>query len=734
MQNPEFRPLFPVGKRGSTLYLSSHRTKKNPTPGDGDSMKNATVDRRLTRAMKPATAMAAIALCLAPAWAGPKRCDWHGPKTTGEATYKQCIDYGALQGKTLNIPSNVTRISQDGISFCKNAVSAQSSLNADIVYMMDNSGSMEKGDVVDGVKSNPGDPHGIRDRVIRRAMRQQRSITDTSTAGFLSFVGLSAGVTPTPARVLGPEQEKIQHPLDISRTSDPQGLANLQTLLSKVWKHNPNEANLPKTAATQKTALTYWRDPLTLARDWFDPDSGFVKTENHAIILVSDGAISDWNEVLNLLDPKNKVQMPPVYGIHLGDSAEGRNLKDLAERTHGAFFVVSPTDTNTFYEVMQKIVGIITHNTAPKDVRVVNNSQNPAQVSRSVGTTLNPDGSIGVVLDSIIGLKEGENKIQIVATPEQGEPKVFEFTLNVSGPALNASEESYSCYEMPTLTVLDGSGQTPQIYSPNKSTYTLELTRSPSELSTSGTAVSTESGDKETVAMPVGNSNLGFPVQDAKVDIDPNAGATPQDGTIDAQNHATVTFTWTHPRDSRETVTYVLPGRIIPVVDGAPQVTMDSAVIQGEDVSGARKTDAPFVIVGKDNSCPGNCDQSDQVLISHQAGVPSWSLVIRSPLKYRMRMYDHLGQFVNSGTYEMSQADFDKLPKTGDSVVVRLLFRPFSQDGRQLGTGAYLMRLELYGDGDKVVNNSKGDPVLIRSTNKEYFNRFGYVRNFGSGN
>jgi hypothetical protein len=225
---------------------------------------------------------------------------------------------------------------------------------ADVVFIMDNSGSMKNGDVLNGVVTPPGDPNGIRDQVIRRAMRSLRAMTDTATAGFVSFIGLNPIAAPTPGNIMGPEAAKLQHPVDISRGADG---AAFDSLLHKVWKYDPAEAGLPKSSATQRAALTYWTDVLSLAFGWFDADSGYVKTSNHAIVMVSDGAIVDMAQVQSLIAARSEV--PPVYGIHLGDSAGAEHLKNLALLTGGKFFVVSPVDTESFNRVMQNIVAMV---------------------------------------------------------------------------------------------------------------------------------------------------------------------------------------------------------------------------------------------------------------------------------------------------------------------------------------------------------------------------------------
>src|SRR5690606_30414749 len=82
-------------------------------------------------------------LCAIGAEAQTKRCDLVGRDSTidGNSTqFKRCLDLTGLDGKTVLIPSNVTRIDNDGLSLCKGSV--QSGGDVDLVYIYDNSGSM----------------------------------------------------------------------------------------------------------------------------------------------------------------------------------------------------------------------------------------------------------------------------------------------------------------------------------------------------------------------------------------------------------------------------------------------------------------------------------------------------------------------------------------------------------------------------------------------------------------
>lgn len=683
-----------------------------------------TPSRKAPRAPGLALAAAAVAFGCLSVEAGPKRCDWHGPKTRGETSYKQCVDYAALDGKSLDLPANVSRISHDGVSFCSGAFNGKVGA-ADIVYLMDNSGSMEKGENSGGFNTPPGDPFGVRDRVIRRAIRQQRATADTATAGFLSFFGLGGNQDYTVELEI--EEIKTQRPIDISR-ANPSGEANLNTVLRKVWKHNPNEALLPKVSAEAKVAkkaLTFWSETLLRARGWFAPESGFVKTKNHAIVLLSDGAIGDWKEVQGLA-----ATLPPVYGIHLGQDGNAQHLRDLCALTKGQFFLVSPTDTAAFAEIMARIVGIITKNPLPKEVRVSNSAM--SQSSRSVDMVANPDGSLGLVLDSIIGLKAGANPISIQVTRDDNTVTTWNFGLNVALPEIAASTPNHSCYELPKISVVDASGDSVEVYGPDQTKQTVQLSRSPSELRGVNVGVTSETGDKETVPLKDPSYVTGLPIH--KDDMKFNGkdpSPTPNNGTVEVGNTQNVTLTWTHPRDPRETTTYVLLGKKVPVVLATVDIVGPKAPVRGVDIQNPPRGGDPVVVLDKNGRCQLNCTGTEAIVMDkkNQEGIPTWTATIRSPVRITLWIFDNLGQYVNESRHEFTGLQWDALPKDGDSATVTLHVLPFARTGQNLGTGAYLMKMEIVGIGGKLARNAAGELVEVKGTRQEYFERFGYVRN-----
>jgi hypothetical protein len=132
------------------------------------------------------------------------------------------------------------------------------------------------------------------------------------------------------------------------------------------------------------------------------------------------------------------------------------------------------------------------------------------------------------------------------------------------------------------------------------------------------------------------------------------------------------------------------------------------------------------VVIDSKDHCILNCTGTETFHGSD--GVPTWNIVIKSPFKYSIRLFDNLGQFVSNSDGEMSAAEWAKVSKSGDSAAIQIKIIPVSKDGQQLGTGAYLMHANITAMGDQVTKNSAGESIIVKSGKTEYLKRFGYVR------
>ncbi len=704
--------------------------------------------------------IAGLVLCglgVFPAFAA-KRCDWHAQNAYfGETAFRKCLDLAALDGKSLDMPKNVSRLAQDGLSICQNAFKTENAGEADILYLLDNSGSMWTGENsakdMNGNEYNScaGDPFQRRGNVVIQGMRLQSQLASHSSAGFLPFMAGSDGL----------QDRYVSAPLDIS-SATPQGLARLETLTKKVSdavadagqnqsKTDPCaniRGELMKTAATERKQATYWAQALRKAIDWRKNDPIYKAAKKPAIILISDGAIVDWEDVKKLIP-----DLPPVYGLHLGyrlnrdkkvDVAPNQ-LDTLTRLTGGKFFRVAPTDTTSMHQVMATIIRSVVSNPLPKSVKVTNTSLSKPQVSAAKDMKANPDTSLAVTLDSVLALREGENQLRIEVSLNDTTTRQYTVNFNVSGAAADRNGNNYSCFDLPTLTLLDGSGKTPELYTADVSTYTVRLTRSPSELqgvtvlATSSDSTRSDAaswGDRESIAMKAPSMVSGIAEHKQDQAFNPRSG-TPKAGNavLESNQTGSVTLTWTHPRDPRETVTYTLPGKIIPVVDPVGALQPPKEPARGVTTLEGLKPGTPTILIFEapkvEGGALGPCLSGCEVLTQTGAKpgqFPTWIMPVNAPFDFSYRVYDNLGQFVRNGAGELTAEQFELIRRNSDTAKVAISFVPVAHNGRHLATGAYIMNLDATTHGEVVTRNAAGDEVRVRSTSVKQVRRFGYVR------
>jgi hypothetical protein len=671
-----------------------------------------------------------------------KRCDWHGPISGGEDPYNKCVDFAALDGKTLDLPKNVTRISADGLSFCQPATPTTGSGDADIVFIYDNSGSM----TADAAYINPATKDTSWHYLLANSssncysmlIKPAQTMTYPSREGGNWSVRLMSGdgnaqcQLDIPGDPYNARGAVIRSAIDFLATTSPTSTAAAMSFSDKIdYLRPPVQMNNATNVALIKNSIkldtnggTVYRNPLAKAKEWLN-DPALIKTRKQAIIFISDGAPND-NDYLSVVD-KNI----PIYSIYLSKSStpDTANLKELSDLTKGTFTRVNPTDPLAMENLLKSIVSTITKNTLPKSATITNKSMSPPQTSKSVSVAARPDGGAGMVLDSIIGLKEGANQIEIRLTKEDNTVATYDFTMNVAGKEIGATGGNYSCWDMPTLTAIDPKTNTaPEVYSQTGGSYPLELKRSPSDLKDVVVAGTSSDNDKENIVLnKVEQTKYGV-TQTGTFNYNPDKGAPgTNNGTLEVDGKGDLTFVWSHPRDPRETVTYILPGRVVPIINGKPTFQIANPVTQGETIdAGTLKGVDPVVIIDSKNNCIVNCSGTQNIQTSD--AVPTWNLVVKSPIKYVIRVFDNLGQFVCESKGQMTSADWAKLAKSGDSASIQMKIVPVSKEGQQLGTGAYLMRAEVTALGDEVTKNSAGESIIVRGGKKEYLRRFGYVR------
>lgn len=395
------------------------------------------------------------------------------------STVRQCLDVASLKGKSYVIPSNVTRIDASGFSLCESSVN-QGGL-ADIVYVMDQSGSMAIGFVwispnqmdtvyLHGVgncrnayspadqdnygtvtvlrgtgtiqikRLNPakdprllcvdywsGDPYHQRDIAFRSAIDFQAARAPESRAGYLGFSsGVQGATTPRP----------LNSP------------ANIAAVKQNITINNGGATNY---AVSLEQAKTWLSNPA------LSPNA------TKAVIFLSDGKPSpDSTAYLNVLQPAGS--MPPVYGIFLGvPRPDTIRLSNLSQATGGRFFLIPPDRPDSLRAVVEQILNIIFKQFQPYGAQVRNASSIPVSVGFANSTSFvkQENNSWLMRLNGDVALRgETSNSLTITDTLREITSGEFRsdtanFTLSTTGPVeltnriLPGTPFSISCQVLP---------------------------------------------------------------------------------------------------------------------------------------------------------------------------------------------------------------------------------------------------------------------------------------------
>jgi len=676
-----------------------------------------------------------------------KRCDLTIKSTPGQPVGSPaCIDLVALKtnSQPIKTADNATRISTDGMTICKSAFTSLTSGAADIVFIYDNSGSMYPryakidsaandttyyrdysgcsqvtaaqivGPLIYGTAEGPdtvtlltsaanctgeaGDPYHVRAQVIRRGIDNVATTSPNSTAGAVGFYD---------------DIEHLQQPL----------------LLSV-----PGNAGIVKGSVVMDSmAGTNYTKPLTQANAWLN-DTAITKTQKKAIVFISDGEPQGDNGYLDQISTAI-----PIYTIALGN-VNFPTMQLLSTRSGGKFYQVSPKNIAKMDSVMQEIVRAITVEAPPQSVQVTNLTMN--QVSNGA-MRKNSDSSYSVTLDSIIGLKQGVNDLKVVIKYADNTDSAYNIKVDATGPTAATNTEELKCFDPPVLVMLNPQGQVDSIYPGSTTKYTVRLTRACSDLGDvvigAGTIDSLKSDKKDAEKITAQRTSTGATCVNQRDGYSfDGANKAPVNGNnvLEADLNGKVNLTWTHPRDSRETATFSMPGKKVPIIvpyveieriQDAPRggpingPISDPIVIRG-GVTLVRKGDS--VTVGH-QGCLSNCGGIPEQ-VSNPVSTPGYVFKTTSPFSYSLQIYDHLGQFMSKSKGTVNAVEWERMRGGADSLTVSMSIIPVDLNGARFATGVYILRGTI-----TTSETTRPDPnrqAIVPSRSKRMFNRFGYVR------
>ncbi len=510
----------------------------------------------------------------------------------------QCLNVNALNNDTVTLPSNVTRIDNQGLTLCT-PQSDTSGGKADIVFAMDESNSMglqvafvSAGPTKDtsyywdpagcpaGSNYNPnsptlpanisgflplqrisgtvyipllksntgcsdvsGDPFKIRAIAISQAIDSISSLSTVSSNSTVGFVPFAAQVIQDSARP--------QHPLSLTA-------ANITTL--------KNDVKIDSQGGTN------YNRPLDSAKQWLN-NPLYTKTSKHDLVFITDGAPdADSNGLSKNTNGSYKYLDTSIhiYGIILAQntSQDTAILDSLCKITHGRFFRVPPSRPDSLVGVIKLILHQIIRTYKPSVITLANATN--GQTSRASGDPSFQDQgkslSYKILLDSALGLKNNAvnaitltSQFQEVDSANITQTVTTKFWLKTTNAAAGNSAFTGNlltqCYAPTTLQWLEPSGLRPAYFTDADSAgVQVQLSSSNNGLTTARpTLKALIRNDSLAPSLPNSFSTTGVDTSFFAAAVPLSYNITPvKPGSLGTGVSDSLTANWVHPRDPQD--------------------------------------------------------------------------------------------------------------------------------------------------------------------------------------
>lgn len=354
-------------------------------------------------------------------------------------TKQNCLDLNGLSGDRIVLPSNVTRLGQDGLTLCP--IASEHSQIPAVVFIMDQSASMDSS--FSGLPA--GDPEHWRGDLVRNAIRYLGEISQYS--GWFSYIEFAGD---TVQDLQPPHADCIAHVNDGAETLIAQDFLALSNTNVALWSDRENSPaqNRCNTGTNYFAAL----DKAKRYISTFDP--GDVNAEP-SVIFVSDGRPNKSTNSTFLPLADDYVvpgEFPPVHGIFLGGSGstDGEVLAEISTRTSGTYNMIDPNDTAAMNSVMNNIIDLVSRVSLPDSVvLVVNGKRYPS--SRVQLST----GNFAITFPQDIPIQTGDNEFVMTVMYQDSTTGTLRnhetrFTLAVEGhpedTGLVVIDSSFSAY------------------------------------------------------------------------------------------------------------------------------------------------------------------------------------------------------------------------------------------------------------------------------------------------
>ena len=504
------------------------------------------------------------------------RCDLGVPGGSAGA----CIDPKLLLGQTLRVPSNITRIGDDGLKLCTPTNVAK--LSSDIVYVIDNSASMAAWGfwIRPGTRDTlwyipdcadadiPGEMVAFR----KRHFGGRTGADSLEWDSLFRMTGATAPGSLDPRNCLEANDpysmraQAVRIALDYQAQFDSGSMAGVvyfnsvvrQKFAMRSLGRNGLRRLVDSTGLYASGSGTQWAPPLDTAMRWLanTPVSGRSK----AIILVSDGEPSDAARYTALL---GKDGQPPIYGIYLGESTDRTpQLDNVTSLSLGQKFVVPPDNPDSLEGVIKAIVASVTTKESPSSSRLTNVTN--GQTSRTLSVASDSLDTWTLQLDSVVALSTGLNAMRWITTWRGvGGVKIdtVNFVLDVSAPGAGLGQSPIAgttfaaqCSEGSLLQFTDSAGIPATSITEGMGLVGLRLKPSGEALLPLRTSITSGAGDREALSFTnLDSIARGVYGRVLPLSVARFASAAPGNQAVEVRSGSdTLRSVWCHPRDARD--------------------------------------------------------------------------------------------------------------------------------------------------------------------------------------
>ena len=245
-------------------------------------------------------------------------CNLRGPQSDGPIPGIKCLDLNQINGQTINVPSNVTVIGDDGLSICP--MESSTKRIPGVIVIMDQSSSMS----VDRASATIGDHYGYRSKIARDALSYIYEASGAKDGvGWFAYIDFAEDIDLELEGSGVRSCESSDYPVNTNAAQlVSQDFMEFTNATMNLWLDSLRSPiqNLCHTG-------TNYHSPLERAKHFINNhDPGDVVID-YSVIFISDGRPHDVNKPFDVIKENYRPEpgkFPPIYGIFINEDPDAQ--------------------------------------------------------------------------------------------------------------------------------------------------------------------------------------------------------------------------------------------------------------------------------------------------------------------------------------------------------------------------------------------------------------------------